>query len=207
MNFGNANLTGTLTFRNAGLSFTTLTYGQGTGANQLFLETTGTINIGTLTLNPGTASAGLGDGHPTTLSVNTFNMAGGAISANINVNTAMNFTGGSLDGVDGTQCTVTIESGATLNYTAGSLTRGAVLTNNGNFTAPHGFLVGSDNSSFTSVLNITAGSTATITGFLGVGNNGSLTTGSGHGQINVTGGTLTAGTVIPSATTSAAAVV
>jgi fibronectin-binding autotransporter adhesin len=186
MNVGTANLNGGLTFRNAGLSFTTLTYGSGNGPEVLALETGGTINIGTLNLNGNELSTGLGDGHATTLNVGTFNMTNGVVSGNINVTTAMNFSGGDLDGVDGTQCTVTIEPGATLNYTGGSLNRGAVLTNNGNLSAPNGFLVGSDTSSFTSVLNIAGNSTATVTGILGAGNNGSLTTGSGHGIINVT---------------------
>ena len=164
------------------------------------LETGGTIAIGTFNLSSGTVGSGMEDGHPTTLNINTFNLSGGAITANVNISNVMNFTGGSLDGAataNGTNCTVTILPGATLNYTGGTLTRGAVLINDGNLVAPHSLIIGgSDNSGLTSKLTITQGS-AFVTGVLGVGNNGTSTGGGqGSGSVSVSAGTLYADTVI-----------
>ncbi len=185
---------GGVTFSNGGLSVQTLTVGTGSASDSgtILLETASNITVGTFNLQGGmcTVNTGADTGHSTVVTVNTLNFSAGSLRGIYNVTGSMTWSGGVIDGAAvGTTSygIVTIEPGATYIPLGGNLYRGGVLNNLGNLVAPHGYTVGvSDGTSSSDVLNLQLQSQSTVTGALNAGNDGSRTTGTGHGVINVT---------------------
>src|SRR5207244_1620214 len=86
--------------------------------------------------------------------------------------------------------------GSTFNGVVFSLT-----TATGDDNEPSGLVIGSTN---TESLDVFSGSLTVTNGVLGVGNNGTLTGGTGHGAITVQNATLTAASVLLGSTVGGA---